>query len=37
VKGNSMAEVDNFTKVLNRLAGSEAISLIYVRLAYISI
>jgi hypothetical protein len=37
VKGNSMGEVDNFTGVLNRLAGSEAISMISVRLSYISI
>jgi hypothetical protein len=37
VKENSEGEVDNFTGVLNRLAGSEAISMIYVRLSYISI
>jgi hypothetical protein len=36
VKGNSMGEVDNFTGVLNRLAGSEAISMIFVWLSYIS-
>jgi hypothetical protein len=29
-----MGDVDNFTGVLNRLAGSEAISMIYVRLSY---
>jgi hypothetical protein len=34
VKGNSMGDVDNFTGVLNRLAGSEAISMISVRLSY---
>jgi hypothetical protein len=33
VKGNSMGDVDNFTGVLNRLAGSEAISMIFVRLS----
>jgi hypothetical protein len=37
VKGNSMGEVDNFTGVLNRLTGSEAISMVSVRLSYISI
>jgi hypothetical protein len=36
VKGNSMGEVDNFIRVLNKLAGSEAISMIYVWLSYIS-
>jgi hypothetical protein len=34
VKGNSMGDVDNFTGVLNRLVGSEEISMIYVRLSY---
>jgi hypothetical protein len=34
VKGNSMGDVDNFTGVLNRLTGSEAISMISVRLSY---
>jgi hypothetical protein len=34
VKGNSMGEVDNFTGVLNRLAGNEGISMISVRLSY---
>ena len=34
VKGNSMGEVDNFIGVLNRLPGSEVISMIYVRLSY---
>jgi hypothetical protein len=29
-----MGDVDNFTGVLNRLAGSEAISMISVRLSY---
>jgi hypothetical protein len=37
VKGNSMGEVDNFTGVLNMLAGSEEISMISVWLSYISI
>jgi hypothetical protein len=37
VKGNSMGEVDNFTGVLNKLAGSEEISMIFVRMSYISI
>jgi hypothetical protein len=37
VKGNSMGEVDNFIGVLNRLVGSEEISMIFVRLSYISI
>jgi energy-converting hydrogenase Eha subunit F len=32
-----MGEVDNFTRVLNMLAGNEAISMISIRLAYISI
>jgi hypothetical protein len=36
VKGNSMGDVDNFTGVLNRLAGSEEISTIFVWLSYIS-
>ena len=36
VKGNSMGEVDNFTRVLHRLPGSEEISMIYVWLSYIS-
>jgi hypothetical protein len=34
VKGNSMGDVDNFTGVLNRLVGSEEISMISVRLSY---
>jgi hypothetical protein len=34
VKGNSMGDVDNFTGVLNMLAGSEAISTLFVRLSY---
>jgi hypothetical protein len=34
VKGNSMGDVDNFTGVLNRLAGSEEISMISVSLSY---
>jgi hypothetical protein len=34
VKGNSMGDVDNFTGVLNRLVGSEAISMISVRMSY---
>ena len=34
VKGNSMGDVDNFTEVLNRLASSEEISMISVRLSY---
>jgi hypothetical protein len=37
VKGNSMGEVENFTGVLNRLVGSEAMSMISARLSYISI
>jgi hypothetical protein len=37
VKGNSMGEVDNFIGVLNRLVGSEAISMISVRMSYIFI
>jgi hypothetical protein len=32
-----MGEVDKFTGVLNMLAGSEEISMIYVWLSYISI
>jgi hypothetical protein len=32
VKVNSMGDEDNFTGVLSRLTGSEAISMIYVRL-----
>jgi hypothetical protein len=34
VKGNSLGDVDKFTGVLNRLAGSEAVSMISVRLPY---
>jgi hypothetical protein len=34
VKGNSMGDVDNFIVVLNRLADSEAISTISIRLSY---
>ena len=34
VKGNSMGDVDNFTGILNRLTGSEAISMISVKLSY---
>ena len=34
VKGNSMGDVDNFTGVLNKLIGSEEISMISVRLSY---
>jgi hypothetical protein len=34
VKGNSMGDVDNFTGLLNRLASSETISMISVRLSY---
>jgi hypothetical protein len=37
VKGNSIREVDNFTGVLNMIAGSEEISMIYVSLSYTSI
>jgi hypothetical protein len=37
VKGNSMENVDNFTGVLNRLAGSEEISMIPARLLYVYI
>jgi hypothetical protein len=37
VKGNSMGNVDNFTGVLNRLAGSEAMSMISARLLYMYI
>jgi hypothetical protein len=29
-----MGDIDNFTEVLNRLIGSEAISMISVRLSY---
>ena len=35
VKGNSIWELDNFTGVLNRFAGSEAMSTISARLLYI--
>jgi hypothetical protein len=34
VKGNSMGDVDNFIRVLNRLTGSEEISMISVNLSY---
>jgi hypothetical protein len=34
VKGNSIWELDNFTGVLNRRAGSEAMSTISARLLY---
>jgi hypothetical protein len=34
VKGNSMRDVDKFTGVLNRLVGSEEISMISVGLSY---
>ena len=34
VKGNSMGNVDNFTRVLNRLTGSEAMSMIFARMLY---
>jgi hypothetical protein len=34
VKGNSMRELYNFIGVLNRLVGSEAMSMIYARLLY---
>jgi hypothetical protein len=37
VKGNSMGEVDNFTGALNMIVDSEAISMISIRLSYISI
>lgn len=32
-----MGDIDNFTGVLSRLVGSEAISMIYVRLSYMYI
>jgi hypothetical protein len=34
VKGNSMGDVDNIIRVLNRLTGSEEISMISVNLSY---
>ena len=34
VKGNSIWELDNFIGVLNRLVGSETMSMIYARLLY---
>ena len=37
VKGNSMGNVDNFTEVLNRLVGSEAMSMISARMLYMHI
>ena len=37
VKGNSMRKVDNFIGVLNRLTGSEEISMIFIRFSYTSI
>jgi hypothetical protein len=37
VKGNSMRELDNFIGVLNRLTGSETISMISARLLYMYI
>jgi hypothetical protein len=37
VKGNSMGVVDNFIGVLKKIAGSEAISMIYVSLSYMYI
>jgi hypothetical protein len=37
VKGKSMGDVDNFIEVLNRLAGSEEISIIFVGLSYMYI
>jgi hypothetical protein len=37
VKGNSMRNVDNFTGVMNKLAGSEAMPMISARLLYMYI
>jgi hypothetical protein len=37
VKGNSMGNADNFTGELNRLIGSEGMSMIFVRLLYMYI
>jgi hypothetical protein len=34
VKGNSMGDIDNFSRVLNRLPDSEVISMISARLSY---
>jgi hypothetical protein len=34
MKGNSIWELDNFTDVLNRLVGNEAMSMISARLLY---